>query len=79
MGKIFALSIGGIAMLAIVAAVMIAAWIHGVVLAFSASVLLGIVCIFIEIPFPVFSIAYWITGVDLAQRIVEALPEIFGN
>lgn len=58
--------------------VMIAAWVHGIVLAFSASVLLGIICIFIEIPFPVFAIAYWITGVDLAQKIVEALPQIFG-
>jgi len=55
----------------------IVAWIHGIVLAFSASVLLGIICIFIEVPFPVFAIAYWITGVDLAQRIVEALPQIF--
>lgn len=55
----------------------IVAWIHGIVLAFSASVLLGIICIFIEVPFPVFAIAYWIAGVDLAQRIVEALPQIF--
>jgi hypothetical protein len=56
----------------------IAAWIHGIYLAFSASVLLGIICIFIEIPFPIFAIAYWITGTDLAQKIVEALPQIFG-
>lgn len=56
----------------------LAAWIHGIVLAFSASVLLGIICIFIEIPFPVFAITYWITGVDLSQKIVEALPQIFG-
>jgi hypothetical protein len=48
-----------------------AAWIHGIYLAFSASVVLGIVCIFIEIPFPVFAIVYWLTGNDLAQQIVE--------
>lgn len=62
----------------VLAIVGVAAWIHGIVLAFSASVLLGIICIFIEIPFPVFAIAYWITGTDLAQKIVEALPQIFG-
>ncbi|MBY0359621.1 MAG: hypothetical protein K2W82_16570 [Candidatus Obscuribacterales bacterium] len=58
--------------------VALAAWIHGIILAFSASVLLGIICFFIQAPFPIFSIAYWITGIDLAQRIVDALPQIFG-
>lgn len=55
-----------------------AAWIQGIVLAFSASVVLGIVCIFLEVPFPVFAFVYWATGVNLAQRIVEAFPQIFG-
>lgn len=80
MGKFFALFSGAFAIVWIVLfAVGIAAWIHGIVLAFSASVLLGIICLFIEIPFPVFAIAYWITGIDLAQKIVEALPGIFGQ
>lgn len=56
----------------------IVAWIHGIVLAFQASVLLGIICIFLEVPFPIFALAYWFTGVDLAQRIVTALPQLFG-
>lgn len=54
------------------------AWVRGIIMVFSASVLLGIVCLFLQAPFPVFAIAYWITGVDLAERIVRALPEIFG-
>lgn len=62
----------------VLAVVGIAAWVQGIILAFSASVLLGIICIFIEVPFPVFAIAYWVTGVDLAQKIVDALPGIFG-
>lgn len=56
----------------------IAAWVQGLILAFSASILLGVICIFIEVPFLVFGIVYWITGIDLAQRIVESLPGIFG-
>jgi hypothetical protein len=52
-------------------------WIKGVIMAFSASVLLGIVCLFVEIPYLLFSVAYWVTGVDLAQRIVHAFPGIF--
>lgn len=58
--------------------VLIAAWIQGIVLAFSASILLGIICLFIEVPFPIFALAYWFTGTDLAQKIVDALPQIFG-
>jgi|AGTN01.2.fsa_nt_gi hypothetical protein len=80
MGKIFALFTGAFAIVCCVIAVFVlAAWVQGIALAFSASTLLGIICIFIEIPFPLFGIAYWITGVDLAQRIVHALPQIFGN
>ena len=74
--KLFAGTFGLVWLVLVLAG--IAAWVHGVVLAFSASVLLGIICIFIEVPFVIFGIAYWITGVDLAQRIVEALPGIFG-
>lgn len=54
------------------------AWIQGIVLAFKASVVLGIICIFVELPFPIFALVYWFTGVDLAQRIVTAFPQFFG-
>ncbi len=56
----------------------LACWVHGIVLAFSASVVLGIVCIFLEVPFIIFGLVDWVAGVDLAQRITEALPGIFG-
>lgn len=56
----------------------LAAWVKGIVLAFSASVLLGIICIFLEVPFVIFGLVYWVTGIDLAQRIVQLLPGIFG-
>lgn len=74
--KIFAGTFGIVWLL--VAILAIAGWVQGIVLAFSASILLGIVCIFLEVPFLVFGLAYWVTGVDLAQRIVDALPGIFG-
>lgn len=48
-----------------------AAWVHGLILAFRASIILGIVCIFFEIPFLLFGIVYWVTRVDLPQKIVE--------
>jgi hypothetical protein len=74
--KIFAGAFGIVWLL--VAILAIAGWVQGIVLAFSASIVLGIVCIFLEVPFVVFGLAYWVTGVDLAQRIVDALPGIFG-
>ncbi len=55
----------------------VAAWVQGVCLAFSASVTLGIVCFVIEVPLPIIGVVYWVTGVDLAQKIVEAFPGIF--
>lgn len=53
------------------------AYLHGIYLAFAASILLGIICIFLEVPFFIFGITYWFAGVDLAQTIVHALPQIF--
>jgi hypothetical protein len=63
----------------VVTVVTVIAWFKGLVMAFSASVILGIVCFFLQVPFPIFAIAYWLTGVDLAQRIAHALPQIFGS
>ena len=73
--KVLGCTCGPIALLLGIVAVI--AWIQGIVLAFSASVLLGIICIFVEVPFPLFAIVYWLTGTDLARLIVEALPQIF--
>ena len=54
--KIFAGAFGLVWLAGIIA--VFVAWIQGIVMAFSASVLLGIICIFIEVPFPVFAIAH---------------------
>lgn len=74
--KIFAGAFGLVWL--VVAIATIACWVHGIVLAFQASVVLGIVCIFLEVPFIIFGLVDWVAGVDLAQRIVQALPGIFG-
>jgi hypothetical protein len=73
---LFAGSFGLVWLVVTIAA--IACWVHGIVLAFSASVVLGIVCIFLEVPFVIFGLVDWVAGVDLAQRIVQAFPGIFG-
>lgn len=57
--------------------VCIASWIHGLVLTFKASIILGIICLFLAVPFPLFAVVYWVSGVDLAERIVRAIPELF--
>ena len=67
------MGLGAIWMLVVIAVGLIGAvaWVHGIILAFSASVVLGIVCIFLEVPFVIFGLVYWFTGNDLAQQIVE--------
>lgn len=78
MSKFIALfGVAGILFVLVLSVLSAALWIKGIVLAFSASVLLGIICIFIQVPFPVFAAAYWLCGVDLAQKIVDAFPQIF--
>lgn len=54
----------------------IAAWFHGLILAFRAHVILGIVCFFLEPAYVVFGFVKWFTKVDLAQMIVEKLSEL---
>jgi len=62
----------GLLLIATVIAVMSAS-IHGLILAFSASIILGIIVLIIE-PMPlIFGAVYWLTGVDLAQKIIDAL------
>ena len=54
-------------------ALLICASIHGLILAFSASILLGMFALLIE-PLPlVFGMAYWIWGVDLAAKFIHWL------
>lgn len=53
------------------------AFVHGIILAFSAHWLLGIVCTLLAQPCIIFAFVYWFTGVNLAPVIVSALPMIF--
>ena len=49
------------------------ATIHGLVLAFSASVLLGVIVLICE-PSPLFiGLAYWFFGANLAEMIMKAV------
>ncbi len=67
--KLFAGSFGVLWLLLLIIGA--AAWIHGIILAFSASVVLGIICFFLEVPYPVFAVVYWVSGLNLAQMIVD--------
>lgn len=55
----------------------IAAWLHGLVLSFRSSIILGVICLFLAVPYALIGLLYWATGIDLAQRTVRALPEVF--
>ncbi|HEY9774562.1 MAG TPA: hypothetical protein V6C81_12235 [Planktothrix sp.] len=70
MGKLFAGF--GLAWLAfvIVGAV---AWIQGIIMVFHASVVLGIVSLFVQVPYVLESVVYWFTGYDIALHIARAL------
>lgn len=54
----------------------LAATIHGLVLAFRASIILGIICLFISPAYLIFGLVKWFAGVDLAQLIVERFKEV---
>lgn len=54
-------------------AILVAMTIHGLVLSFSASVVVGIVAIFLQ-PLPlIFSLVYLVSGVNLAAKIASEL------
>ena len=48
----------------------------GLVLAFRASIVLGIICFFISPAYLIFGLVKWFAGVDLAQLIVERFKEV---
>ena len=61
----------GMVLVWMVVAVLVAiAWIHGLVLAFRAHVVLGVICLFIEPAYIVFALVMWVSGKDLAGDIV---------
>lgn len=63
---------------AILAFLTLVATVHGLVLTFRSSIILGIVFLFfLAVPFAFIAIIYWATGIDIPARVVKALPEIF--
>lgn len=54
----------------------VVAWFYGLILAFRAHVILGIICFFIEPSYIIFAFVKWFTGIDLATMIVEKVSEL---
>ncbi|CAN5323891.1 hypothetical protein BH11CYA1_BH11CYA1_15520 [soil metagenome] len=53
--------------------VVLAAWIHGLVLAFRANIFLGILCLLVQVPLVLIGLIYWIFGLDIPAALVRAL------
>ena len=53
--------------------VFVAAWIHGLVLAFRANIFLGILCLFTQVPLVLIGLIYWIFGFDIPGALVRAM------
>lgn len=59
------------------ACLVITAALHGAILAFKASIILGIVCLILQLPLPVFGFAMWFFKVDLARMFVNWVSGLF--
>ncbi|MBC7999796.1 MAG: hypothetical protein IAF58_17715 [Leptolyngbya sp.] len=65
-----------LALMLLVGLALLIATLQGLVLAFRTSLLFGAVCLLVPIvPFIVFAIVFWVTGVDLPERILAAFRE----
>lgn len=53
--------------------VLAVAWVHGIILTFRASVILGLICLLLHVPFVLVALVYWVSGFNLAQRLVDEL------
>jgi len=51
----------------------IAAWFQGLILAFRANVILGIVCFLLHAPLVLIGVVYWMFGFDIPKALMEAL------
>lgn len=61
---------------ALLIVVTVVAWFQGLILAFRASVILGIICFFIAPSYLIFGLVKWFAKVDLAQLIVDKFNEL---
>jgi hypothetical protein len=48
-------------------------WIQGLIMCFHASIVVGIVGLFLQAPFCLETIVYWCSGYDMALHIARAL------
>jgi hypothetical protein len=48
------------------------AWVQGIYMVFHASLALGIISIFFEVPYVMESVVYWITGYNIAAHLAVA-------
>ncbi|MBP9093197.1 hypothetical protein KBI23_19395 [bacterium] len=53
--------------------VLLVAWVQGLVLAFRAHILLGILCLLVQVPLVLIGVIYWIFGFDIPAALVRAL------
>lgn len=68
------LGAGVIALLYVVLLVaVIAAWFQGLILAFRANVILGVICFLLHAPLVLIGVVYWLFGFNIPQALMEAL------
>mgnify|MGYP003442707318 CR=1 FL=1 len=53
--------------------VVLAAWVHALILAFRANIFLGILCLLVQVPLVLIGVIYWIFGFDIPAALVRAL------
>ena len=53
--------------------VLMAAWVHGLILAFRAHIALGILCLLVQVPLVLIGLIYWIFGFDIPGALVRAM------
>lgn len=51
----------------------IAAWFQGLILAFRANVILGVVCFLLHAPLVLIGVIYWLFGFNIPQALMDAL------
>ncbi|MBX9724721.1 MAG: hypothetical protein K2X81_25170 [Candidatus Obscuribacterales bacterium] len=74
MWQIIAGFIAGLGALELVVAVVtICAWVQGIIMVFKASLVLGIVSLFFQVPYCIEALVYWVTGYDIALHIAQAM------
>lgn len=53
--------------------VLLVAWVQGLILAFRANIILGILCLLVQVPLLPIGLIYWIFGFDIPAALMRAL------